>query len=197
MKYLSIFFLLLLLVSSCGESKSSDADSLFAAGQFDKAIEAYTDYLKTKPKHVKSLYNRGRAYEELGDIAKAESDFKAALDADNKNVQVMLALSNLYHKQKNYSNALLYAEYASEVSGAPVMVYFMKGRALHMLGNTDQALKEYSTAIKMDKDFAQAYYNRGMLKVATENRKGACDDFRQAARLNFDGAQQALADYCS
>ncbi|MFD2036000.1 tetratricopeptide repeat protein [Belliella marina] len=192
-----VYLSILLLVTSfaCG-SASNDGDDLYASGKYEEAIKAYDSYLSTKPKNVKALYNRGRSHEELGNIESAEKDFLTALEIDANNVQVMLSLSNLFQKQKNHSSALLYADRAVETSGAPAMAYFMKARALHQLGNTEEALKEYNAAIKMDKDFGQAYYNRGLLKLATDKKKSGCEDLNLAIKLNYEAASEALAKYC-
>ena len=77
------------------------------------------------------------------------------------------------------------------------MAYFMKGRAMHQLGNTNEAYKEYSTAIKMDKDFGMAYYYRGMLKLANDRKKSGCDDLRAALKLNYNEANEAINKYCN
>lgn len=184
------------LLTSCSSGDSNKGDDLFNQGQFEEAILAYNNFLASKPKNVKAIYNRGRSYEELGKFQEAEKDFLAALEQDNKNFQVLLSLSNLYQKQKKHSNALLYAEYAVEIPGAPAMAYFMKARALHQLGNTNEAYKEYSTAIKMDKNFDIAYYYRGMLKIATDRKKSGCDDLQAAIKLNYTEAQEAFDKYC-
>lgn len=182
--------------SSCGSQETNKRDELFKKEDYKGAITAYDNFLSSQPKNVKALYNRGRAYEELGDFSSAEKDFKAALALDSKNHQILLSLSNIYQKQKNHSAALLYADYAVEIPGAPAMAYFMKGRAMHQLGNTQEAYKEYSAAIKMDKDFGQAYFYRGMLKVATDRQKSGCDDLNMALKLGFQEAQTALDKYC-
>ena len=187
---------IVLFLGSCSQGGSSKGDVLFSEGKYEEAIAEYNSVLASKPKNVKALYNRGRSYEELGNFPQAEKDFLAALNEDNKNIQVLLSLSNIYQKQKNHSSALLYADYAVEVPGAPAMAYFMKGRALHQVGNTQEALREYSAAIKMDKDFGQAYYYRGMLKIATDKKKSGCEDINLALRLNFTTAQEAADKYC-
>ncbi|MDX5478557.1 tetratricopeptide repeat protein [Fontibacter flavus] len=187
----------IMFLVSCSGGESNKGDSYYTQGDYENAIVAYDTYLSTKPKDFKALYNRGRAYEELGEYEKAEQDFLLALEQDRKNTQILLSLSNVYQKQKKHNNALLYAEYAVEVPGAPAMAYFMKARALHQIGNTDEAYKEYSTAIKMDKDFGMAYYYRGMLKIATDNKRSGCEDLRAAVKLNYEEAQEALNKYCN
>ncbi|MCH7411882.1 tetratricopeptide repeat protein [Belliella sp. R4-6] len=188
---------LLLLISlfACG-SASNDGDDLFAAEKYEEAIQAYDKFLSTNPKNVKALYNRGRSHEEIGNSDLAEKDFITALEYEANNVQVMLSLSNHFQKQKNHSSALLYADRAVETPGAPAMAYFMKARALHQLGNTDDAMKEYSAAIKMDKEFGQAYYNRGLLKLATNKKKSGCEDLNLALKLNYSQASAAIEKYC-
>jgi len=186
----------IMLLFSCSGGESNKGDEFFDKGAYEEAIKAYDNFLASKPKNVKALYNRGRSYEELGQFDQAEKDFLAALEQDKKNFQVLLGLANLYQKQKKHNNALLYADYAVEIPGAPAMAYFMKGRALHQLGNTNEAYKDYSTAIKMDKNFDLAYYYRGMLKIATDRKKSGCEDLRAAVRLNFSDAQEAFDKYC-
>ncbi|MCH7411249.1 tetratricopeptide repeat protein [Belliella sp. DSM 111904] len=188
--------LLVFAMVSCGET-SNDGDAYYNAGKFEEAIKAYDNVLSTKPKDSNALYKRGRSYEEIGDFDNAEKDFLLALENDSKNTQIMLSLSSLYHKNKNHNRALLYAEYAVEVPGAPAMAYFMKARALHQLGNTDEALKEYGAAIKMDDNFGQAYYNRGLLKIATDKKSSGCEDLRIAEKLNIEAASEVLAKYCN
>ncbi|MEP4376561.1 MAG: tetratricopeptide repeat protein, partial [Algoriphagus sp.] len=152
--------------------------------------------LKFNPSDVRMLYNRGRAYEEQGNFEEAKADFEKALEADPTNFQVLLSLANVHYNQKNYTNALLYSDQAAEISGAPAMASFMKARALHQLGKPDEALKAYGNAISVDKEFGQAYYNRGLLKIAMKNVGDSCEDFQLARALEYPGAEEAYTKYC-
>lgn len=109
------------LFSGCSEKGDSKGDTLFKQGQYQEAIEVYSDRLKTKPKDVEALYSRGRAYEEVGDLAKAKKDFEAGFKQDDKNLKLLLALSNLYQKEGNHERSLLYAEYATAVDRKSVV----------------------------------------------------------------------------
>ncbi|MEB2786415.1 tetratricopeptide repeat protein [Algoriphagus persicinus] len=181
---------------SCSEKKTSTGDAYFNQGEYDKAANEYSEDLKFKPNDVRMLYNRGRAYEEQGNFEEAKNDFEKALEVEPNNFQVLLSLANVHYNQKNYTNALLYSDQAAEIPGAPAMASFMKGRALHQLGKTDEALKAYGNAIAVDKEFGQAYFNRGLLKIALKRVKGACEDFQLASALDYPGAKEAYSNYC-
>lgn len=181
---------------SCSEQKANPADRYFEKGQYELAAQTYTENLKNKPTDVKILYNRGRAYQEMGDFGKAQQDFETALNLEPSNFQVLLSLSSVQLQQNNYASALLYATKAEEIPGAPAMASFLKGRALHQLGMPEDALKAYGNAIQLDKDFGQAYFNRGLLKIALNRNKQACEDLKLASVLDYPGAKESLAKYC-
>lgn len=199
MKNLTLAFLVLILSGifwSCSKPDQNTGDKYFKEGEYTKAAEEYTEKLKFDPNDVRMLYNRGRAHEEQGEFDLAKADYEKALELDPKNFQVLLSLANLHHEEKNYNNALLYASKAEEIPGAPAMASFMKARALQQMGLLDDALKSYGNAIMLDKDFGQAYLNRGHLKIAMEKKKSACEDFKLAQALDYPGAQDALDKYC-
>lgn len=181
---------------ACSESKKNSADQYFEKGEYELAVQTYTEDLKFKPTDVKILYNRGRAYQEMGEFEDAKSDYESALNQDPNNFQVLLSLAYVQLEEKNYGSALLYATKAEGISGAPAMASFLKGRALHQLGHPEEALKAYGNAIQIDKNFGQAYFNRGLLKVALKREKQACEDFKLATVLEYPGAQELFAKYC-
>ncbi len=183
-------------LSSCSEQKSSPADQYFENQEYDLAAQTYSEELKNKPNDVKLLYNRGRAYQEHGDLERAQSDFESALKNDPSNSQVLLSLSTIQLDQKNYASALLYATKAEEIPGAPAMASFLKARALHQLGMPEDALKAYGNAIQLNRNFGQAYLNRGLLKIALERKKQACEDFKLAMALEYPGAEESFRKYC-
>ncbi|MEX2593284.1 MAG: tetratricopeptide repeat protein [Anditalea sp.] len=195
-KNIIYLFIPLILVTSCKKSDSDQGDQFYNNKQYEEAIVAFTDFLENNPRNINAIYTRGRSYEELGQLDEAETDFKSALALDDKNVQVLLSLSNLYQKMQKHELALLYADNATEIHGAPAMAFLLKGRAYHQLGNTEEAMKGYNSAIKRNPQFGQAFYYRGMLKLVTDKKQGACGDFKLAIDFNNQQANTALAQYC-
>ncbi len=184
------------LFSCSGSSDVNPGDAAFNKGDYSSAVTGYTESLQTNPTDLDLLFGRGRAYQELGKLLEAQADFEQALNLDPKNFQVLLSLATIQLEQKSYASALLYATKAEEIPGAPAMASFLKGRALHQLGMPEDALKAYGNAIQVDRDFGQAYLNRGLLKVALERTKQACEDFKLAAALDYPGATENLEKYC-
>ena len=77
-----LFIVLVNILFACQNENSLLGDRYFEAGDYQKAIEAYNEYLKLKPRHVKSIYNRGRCYQELGQYDRAMVDFNKVVDLD-------------------------------------------------------------------------------------------------------------------
>lgn len=196
----STYFLGLLIAAtlfSCsGSSDINPGDAAFNKGDYSAAVVGYTESLQTNPTDLDLLFGRGRAYQELGKLLEAQADFEQALNLDPKNFQVLLSLATIELEQKSFASALLYSTKAEEIPGAPAMASFLKGRALHQLGMPEDALKAYGNAIQVDRNFGQAYLNRGLLKVALERTKQACEDFKLAAALDYPGAKENLEKYC-
>jgi tetratricopeptide (TPR) repeat protein len=197
----SFFYLFSLLsaflISACASSPSiNPGDAAFKKEDYNAAIAAYSESLKTNPNDLDLLFGRGRAYQEIGNFEKAQLDFEQALYQEPNNFQVLLSLSTIQLDQKNYASALLYATKAEQISGAPAMASLLKGRALHYLGMPEEALKAYGNAIQLDRNFGEAYLSRGLLKVALKREKQACEDFKLAAVLEFPGGKEMVQKYC-
>ena len=54
---------------------------------------------------------------------------------------------------------------------------------------------DYTITIKMRADYAEAYFQRALVKNSTGD-KTCCDDFKKAVKLELDGSKEALRKYC-
>ncbi len=193
-RLLSILLILFLLGCSSGESRK--ADQLFSQGKFEEAITAYTHYISENPRSIGAIYNRGRAYEELGKYEQAEQDFTKVSELDEKNVNAYLSLAKLYYRQELYTKALIYTENALEINENSADGYFLNARSQHQLGYIDGAMESYTLAIKINKDYGEAYLYRGALKIHKNQSRSACEDFKKAENLEVADASAILKKYC-
>lgn len=187
----------LILFTACKDERSNEGDKYFARGDYKKAVQSYNEYISLNPEHIKSIYNRGRAYEELGQYDKAMKDFQHVLKRKPKHVRALLSVANnFYVRKKDYENTIFYADKALEYDNKNAVAYILKGRAQQKLGQLTPALSSYNNAISVNKNYPDAYISRGSLRLAAKQPDKACNDFKTAAALGSEQANQLLSRYC-
>ena len=134
------------------------------------AIQEYNEYLKLRPKHVKTLYNRGRAYEEMGIYDRALEDFLKVITIDENNDNAYLSIGKYYYRQDNFDKASLYFNKALKLNDQNAMAYYLIGRVNHIRGLFNEAVENYSKAVNIDHELGEAYLYRGAIKVRQKFR---------------------------
>ena len=195
MKNLTLVSVLFVVVS-CQSDVSTSGDELFERGKYEEAVKAYSDNLSIDPDNINTIYNRGRAYEELGDSKMAMADFMKIIEIDPKNINAYLSLAKLAYNEHNFNQALVHAGKALELNENSAQGHFLAARGAHQLGYFDQALESYNNAISINKDFGDAFLYRGALKVGMDKQNSACEDFKFARLLDVEGADKAVREYC-
>ena len=187
---------LLLVGGGCKDNRSTQGDAHFKNQEYELAIAAYNDYLSLKPNNIKSLYNRGRSFEELGDFDKALEDYNRILEINPDNIHANLSIGKDFYRKNVFDNAAFYFDKVIKVDGNNAVAHFFKGRSLHKSGLTREALQAYNLAININQDYGEAYMYRGALNVHLKKRSSACNDFRLAKSLNIEEADEAIRKYC-
>ena len=191
-----VLVFILTVALACNKEVTLEADRLASEGKYKEAIEAYDEYLATKPKDIKSLYNRGRAYEELGQDENARKDFIKVLDIDADNINANLSMGQYWYKKNDFARAINFFDKVIVVDGRVSDAYLFKGRSLHQQGDFDDARKNYDQAINFNNKSAEAFLYRGALKVAKGQKRSACNDLNRAKALGAKEAETAIARYC-
>lgn len=78
-------------------------------------------------------------------------------------------------------------------------LFFIQGNVAYKKGNYEEAIKFYTEAIDKTPKFADAYNNRGSVKLAMDNIAGAISDFEEAVSIDnkFYMAKYNLAEVYS
>ena len=188
---------LIIILGACDSKNSQQGDRLFADGDYEQAVSEYTSYIEYNPEDIKSIYNRGRAYEELGQYDKSLADYEKALEIDPKNFNALMSIGKFHFRNDNYGDAAFYFNKAVKVKDRSADAHYLSGRANHKLGETTKAMEGYNQAISLNGEYGEAYLYRGALKVFMKKRSGGCDDIRKAANLEAPEAAEALQQYCN
>ena len=147
MRHLSVIFVMILLLAACKNEDSLSADSHFKKGEYEQAIELYTSHLKLKPRHIKSLYNRGRCYEELKQYNEAIKDFEKIIKIEPEHVQATLSLGKQKFRMGEYLDAVSYFHLVTENDESNALAYYLSARARHKMGELFEALDDYNNGL--------------------------------------------------
>ncbi len=191
-----LYGLLLAATVSCSNEDSLQGDEYFNNEQYEEAVQAYTEYLKIKPRHIKTLYNRGRSYQELKKYDLAIEDFKAVLKLDPKNESAFLSIGQEMYRNEDYSSTIYYCDHVIELNKSNSMAYYLKARAQHKEGEFRDAFQNYNKAINLEPNLGDAYLHRGALNLLLKKKTEACNDLRKAVALEVEGATEAFEKNC-
>jgi len=79
---------------------------------------------------------------------------------------------------------VLLTSFALSAFGQTAQEHLKNGIAKHKQQDFKGAIKEYDKAIKEDKNFKDAYFNRGTCELALKDYKSALEDFNKTIQLD-------------
>jgi tetratricopeptide (TPR) repeat protein len=137
--------------------------------EYSKAIADYSTLID-KHSNLPNLHRyRAHAYRDCNKYELAITDFLNTIESDTtKNYKMYLDLGDLYYRLGQLDKSL--AAYSSAISADPGHAEYYNLRAVdyQINKNYEQAIKDYTTAISLEKQFnyftsrAYCYYNSGL-----------------------------------
>lgn len=186
------------------EKALADYDQAIQVGDellryYERNLESYRDRASLLvPQKFEALNNRAIAYAALRENDEAEEDFSAAAKLDWP--QVYQNWGNFYFQHGEHGEARefmdgamwAYSQVLALMEFAPT--YLLRGNAYFNLGNYEQAIADYTAAIRLREDYAEAYYWRGMAYRKLGKKEEAVGDFVQYIDLSPDGPGRRQAE---
>ena len=100
--------LLVLITTACGNQAQQvfdEAQKFYDSGEYQKAIDSYTEAIRFDPEYEKAYYNRGDAYYDLGQYEKAVKEFTEAIRVDPRCAFAYASRSNAYERLGQHDKA--------------------------------------------------------------------------------------------
>ena len=156
------------------------ADFLVMLGQFDQAIQAYSEVIEASLDDAAAYNNRGGAYLGKGEYDRAIADYDKTIalnpdyaDAYNNRGNAYSAKGDSVRATEDYDKTIaLNPDYAD--------AYNNRGVAYADRGEYDKAIADYDRAIALKPDSAEAYYNRGNTYFGKGEYDRAIEDYDEA-----------------
>ncbi|HEY9799392.1 MAG TPA: tetratricopeptide repeat protein [Leptolyngbyaceae cyanobacterium] len=163
-----------------------------------KAEEDCTKAISFNPKYADAYLNRANARRNLGNKEGALTDFSELININQSDPDAYISRGVLYLQQfKDYDKAIADFNQAMRLASnnpkVAAIAYDGRGNALAAQEKLPAALEDFNKAIENKQDFAQAYFNRGLINAQLGNKQEALEDFEKADTLC---SQQGLTN-CS
>lgn len=134
--------------------------------------------------------NNANYYLTLVDVYYAQNNTRLAKELLEKtgsrfptNIESLLKLSELYFLVRQYQKGIDYVNKALKIDEHLAKAYFIKGSIYRESGDTSKAISSLETAIEQDNQFADAFYDLGVLYAARKNPI-AFDYYNNALKIN-------------
>ena len=181
------------------------ANAYKAKGDFSSALRDYNEAIRLNPSESTNFDMRGALYRDLKQYDQADQDFQRAIQMTPEdpvpyyNRGSMEVAEHQYQKamddfSRTIANASRVSNSTEEGSDSGPLTansmaanaYNYRGLAWKGLGNFNQALEDFNTAIELDASYYGFYLNRGILKTDNLGRAAdAISDYNSALALDI------------
>ena len=166
-------------------------------GQTKQAIDRLEFAAAVDPKSAAAECNLGAAYETDSQFAKAETAYRRAIELDPTMSIATVDLGSLLLRRQQPLEAAVVLDAAARMSNtAPV--HKKLGDALYLLSRDDDAIREYTAALRLDPRYWPAMNQIGLVRVRQyqagmtldeSQRRSAVQMWRQSLALNNNQPQ--------
>ena len=170
-------------------------------GDAGAAIRDYEQALKLDPNSAVLHSNLSYAYYDRQNYDKALEAGNQAVALDGNSAQAHINLANARAKKGDNDGALQdYAQAIALRPQAPILAgaYNNRGNVQFALNRTREAIGDYNQAIRLNSNYADAYYNLGLAQQALNDRRAAIRSLQTAASLyqqeNKESLQRAATE---
>lgn len=181
-------------------SMKTDEQLLLAANAYKNKNyqEAIQHYLSITPATANTMLGVATAYQELQDTDNALIYYKKALELKPIDSDIAYAIACLYGEKEDYTNAKNYLEkaitfnknntqaieYLQSIDSMNRANLLNEAITLYEADNYDASLSKLNEVLSKDPLNAYAFYYRGMIYDARQQRKQAIADMQKAYELN-------------
>ncbi len=174
--------------------RGDEYNSLGMLAQSDKMIEDdvflaildYTMAFKIDPTSYRALNGRAHAFMNLGKLDSAIKDMTKVIEIQPKKSPIgYVNRGTVFAESGKYAEAIIDFSKAIELDPNNAFCYYKRGNAYYLNNNFEAAIRDYSTAIRLN-GVAYEYYERGLVYADAGKHMSAIHDFTKAIEFNLD-----------
>lgn len=188
-------FLAFLFLASCSSGEPSvevlieRAHLLERQERLPEAVETYNRILKIDPQRASVYYDRGVAYDSLGNFDAAFADYSKTIELDKGFFRAFNNRAVLQSRRGEFAAAVKDCDETLLLNPQDSLAFRNRGFALLQLKRFDDSLKDFDNSIRIDGKSPMSYVLRGQAYQTLERNDRALEDFLQAISLDPKLAQ--------
>ncbi|QFI14350.1 tetratricopeptide repeat protein [Borrelia sp. CA_690] len=148
-----------------------------------QAINDLNEFLKINPNDTHASKALAQAYENDGDLLRAENVYEKITKLTNTQ-EDCYKLGIIRFKLKKYENSIESFDQTIRLNPKHKKAYNNKGIALMMLNKNKKAIKSFEKAIQIDKNYDTAYYQKGIAEEKNGDMQQAFESFKNAYNID-------------
>ncbi|WNY60876.1 tetratricopeptide repeat protein [Borreliella burgdorferi] len=148
-----------------------------------QAIKDLNEFLKNNPNNAQASKTLAQAYENNGDLLKAENAYEKIIKLTNTQ-EDHYKLGIIRFKLKKYEHSIESFDQTIKLDPKHKKALHNKGIALMMLNKNKKAIESFEKAIQIDKNYGTAYYQKGIAEEKNGDMQQAFASFKNAYNLD-------------
>lgn len=160
-------------------------------GNYEDAIDYYSNAIILNPKNHELYLYRGCAYADNKKHLKAIKDFSTAIKHNPKNPNFYVKRGSSYIELKEYKKALSDYKKAIELAPKEPAVFENRANLYFLIDDYKNAIPDYTKAIELthkNKDLEDLYYFRAATYKNLKQYDNAISDLKKVIKINSQNA---------
>ena len=150
--------------------------------QNELSFKTLDQILQLDPQNAEAYFMMGLNFREVGDVERAINSFQTAVENDPDLKEAWVLLGDLFASTDN-PIAERYYDNAIQLDSTNIDFIHSKANYLHTKGDLEGAVAMYKKVILLQPQYADAFYNIGLVRMEQEQYQEAYDQFNIAVQL--------------
>ena len=165
---------------------------------FKKAITYLDRAIKLQPDLTKAYFERALLLKQMGEKEKALNDYNAIIKMKGDTYMEVFFNRGLTKKMLgDYGGALADLNQAIEEFPNNAELHKNRGNLQLLFGLHRKAIDDYTRAILLDENYAEAYYNRALAFFLIYDKISGCMDLDKSIDLGYEIATKTRSYFCT
>lgn len=162
---------------------------------YEEAVKQYNAIIKKQPNSSDALFGRGLTLVWLNKRKEAVKDFQKVIVLNPKHVLAYKQLAVEYMEAGDARQALKVIDAGLLNAAQSEELFFERALASYKLGKKEDAVEDYTKAIKLNSNRKDFFNDRGFVRLELRQYSGAIEDFKRALEIDpgYTIAQDNLA----